>query len=429
MVRIGGLSAGIGARALGGAITELASGRKPNPADLFFTPTNARRVADTLAKMRGAALKVGQMMSMDAGDVLPREIAAILDRLRDDADPMPPKQLRDVLDRAWGKGWLKHFARFDVRPMAAASIGQVHRARTKTGRDLAIKVQYPGIRSAIDSDVDAVARIIQMSGALPKELDLSSVFRDAKAQLHDEADYLREARAMTMFADLLEHDPSFTVPRPDAAFCTDDVLAMDYIHSRYITDLVEASQEERDQVAGHLITLVLRELFDFGLMQTDPNFANYHFDPETGQIVLLDFGATRTLEPPVQTAFHDLMTAGFAYDDDAAARAAETLGLFDPAWPDAHRAIMMEMFNLGMDAVRLDNIFDFDRNPLFTQLRDRGLEIGTERDFWHVPATETLLVQRKVAGTYLLAARLRAKVNLNTIVQQFSEPGPKALSA
>jgi len=419
LLRMGGMAGGIAGGMLAGGVQHLASGRRPRAADLLMTPANARRVAQELSRMRGAAMKVGQLLSMDAGDVLPPEIAAILDRLREDADPMPPKQLRRVLDAEWGDDWRRRFERFDVRPIAAASIGQVHRARTRDGRDLAIKVQYPGIREAIDSDVDNVSALMRYSGALPRGLDLRPLMEDAKRQLHEEADYLREADALQAFGGFLEGAQDFVVPRRHEALCTTNVLAMDYMESWPIAQLVDAPQELRDRVAGLLIDLVLRELFEFGAMQTDPNFANYRYDPCSGQIVLLDFGAARWFAPELRAAFHRLMVAGLSGDRAGAEAAALDLRLFDTGTPAHHRDIVFAMIDTGMEALRHDRPFDFGTSDLAIRLRDMGLEIGTERDFWHVPATDTLLVQRKVAGTYLLAARLRARVNLTRIVARY----------
>ena len=113
-------------------------------------------------------MKLGQMISMDAGDMLPPELAAIMGRLRDRAHHMPPQQLDTVLAREWGRDWRRRFAHFQAHPIAAASIGQVHRARLPDGRELAIKVQYPGVKDSIDSDVDNVATLLRVSGVLPK---------------------------------------------------------------------------------------------------------------------------------------------------------------------------------------------------------------------------------------------------------------------
>ena len=145
---------------------QLARGERPRMTDLLLTPGNARRVTDQLSRMRGAAMKLGQMISLDAGDMLPAELTAILARLREQAHVMPPRQLDQVLARAWGRDWRQRFARFDVRPVAAASIGQVHRATLKSGRELAIKVQYPGVAASVDADIDNVVMVPRFSGHL-----------------------------------------------------------------------------------------------------------------------------------------------------------------------------------------------------------------------------------------------------------------------
>jgi predicted unusual protein kinase regulating ubiquinone biosynthesis (AarF/ABC1/UbiB family) len=142
----------------------MARGERPSLPASLLTPATAARLTRDLGRMRGAAMKLGQMLSMDTGLVLPPEMTAVMAALRADAPHMPPKQLQGVLNAEWGKGWYGRFARFDVRPFAAASIGQVHRATTRDGRELAIKVQYPGVRASIDSDIDNVATLLRLPG-------------------------------------------------------------------------------------------------------------------------------------------------------------------------------------------------------------------------------------------------------------------------
>ncbi|MEM9755437.1 MAG: AarF/ABC1/UbiB kinase family protein [Pseudomonadota bacterium] len=417
---VGGLAGRVAGAAVAGGIGDIARLRRPNPADLLLSPANARRIADELARMRGAAMKVGQLMSMDAGDVLPPEIASILARLRDDARPMPPKQLRDVLTAEWGAGWLKQFASFDVRPIASASIGQVHKAETRDGRKLAIKVQYPGVRDAVDSDVRNLAGLVRLSGMLPRGLDISPVIDEARRQLLDETEYLREAEELARFGAFLKDDPGFRVPAPADDFSTRSVLAMEFIESVPLDRLAEAPQDVRDDVAGRLIALVLRELFEFGAMQTDPNLANYRYERDTGRVVLLDFGAARTLPDPLVASFRQLMRAGLDSDWPAAEAAARDLAILHPDLPARHTEVLMGMFELAMASIREDRPFDFGSSDLMHRLRDMGLQIGSEREFWTIPATDTILVQRKVAGTYLMAARLKARVNLHRIVRDFT---------
>lgn len=420
LIRMGGLTGGVAGSVLAGGIRQVASGRRPRFGDLLLTPGNAHRIANELSRMRGAAMKVGQLLSMDAGDVLPAETAVILERLRADAEPMPPRQLRDVLDAEWGGDWLKRFAHFDVRPIAAASIGQVHRARTTDGRELALKIQYPGIRASIDSDIANIAGLVRWSGAAPPGLDLGPFLADARRQLHEEADYEREGGNLDLFADRLSGDPAFLVPRRHPDFCTPNVLAMDYVGGTPVEHLAAGPQEIRDEVAGRLVGLVLRELFEWRAMQTDPNFANYLVEPGTGRIVLLDFGAVRVFAPQTTEAFRGLMRAGLARDRDAARDAATKLGLIAPSVPARHQKTILDMFDIAMAAIRQETPFDFGASDLAMRLRDMGLEMGAERDMAHVPPSDTFLVQRKVAGTYLLAARLRARADLGRIVAPYA---------
>ncbi|MEM7212871.1 MAG: AarF/UbiB family protein [Pseudomonadota bacterium] len=156
-------------------LRQVARGQRPGFQDLLLTPGNIHRIANELARMRGAAMKIGQLLSMDTGDVLPAELAAIMARLRANADHMPPRQLKTVLTKAWGEGWLRKFESFDARPIAAASIGQVHRARTRDGRDMALKVQYPGVARSINSDVANVGALIKMTGLVPNGFDLAPI--------------------------------------------------------------------------------------------------------------------------------------------------------------------------------------------------------------------------------------------------------------
>ncbi|MFN2305442.1 MAG: AarF/UbiB family protein, partial [Paracoccaceae bacterium] len=172
-MRFGGIASGIAGGVAANGARALARGQRPDMSQLLLTPANIGRLTNGLSDLRGAALKLGQMLSMDTGLVLPEDLTAILARMRDDARHMPPKQLQSVLNAEWGQGWYSRFARFDVRPFAAASIGQVHFATTHDGRNLAIKVQYPGVAASIDSDVDNMATLLRTPGILPRGIDLS----------------------------------------------------------------------------------------------------------------------------------------------------------------------------------------------------------------------------------------------------------------
>jgi predicted unusual protein kinase regulating ubiquinone biosynthesis (AarF/ABC1/UbiB family) len=269
LARLGSLATGIAGNMLAEGARQLAQGKRPRVGDLLLTPANARRVADQLAQLRGAAMKVGQLLSMDAGDLLPPQIRDILARLRADARPMPMSQVVGVLNANWGEGWDRHFRLFSFTPGAAASIGQVHRSQTIDGQHLAVKIQYPGVRQSISSDVDNVATLLRLSGLLPPGLDLAPLLEEAKLQLHAEADYLREGACLRRYGALLAGRTSCcgTARRADH----EGVLAMSY---------VEGADQSAADAAGPRPTLA-RLLFssrsgivDFRLIQTDPT-ANY----------------------------------------------------------------------------------------------------------------------------------------------------------
>ena len=400
----------------GGMLAEgarrIANGERPPLRDMLLTPANVGRIADRLSHLRGAAMKLGQMISMDAGDLLPAELSGIMGRLRDNAHHMPPAQLQMVLAQEWGPDWRARFTQFDFRPIAAASIGQVHRAVTRDGRELAIKVQYPGVRESIDADVDNVATLLRMSGALPHRFDISPLLTEAKRQLAEEADYQREGEQMALFGLLLADAPEFVVPALDPDLTTSRILAMTFLEGRPIETLESASQTTRDTAARSLMALVLRELFEFGVMQTDPNFGNYRVQPETGRIVLLDFGAARVVEPGTSEAYRSLMGAALAGDKAAVRTAAVDSGFLGAAAVSRHGRRVDDMIEVILGELHRPGPFDFGERGFVSGLRDPGLEIAADTAAWHVPPADMLFVQRKISGTALLAARLKARVDV-----------------
>lgn len=415
----GRLAGGVAGGMLAEGARRLVEGERPRMRDMLLTPGNVGRIADRLSHLRGAAMKLGQMISMDAGDMLPPELADIMARLRQNAHRMPPQQLQAVLAAQWGRNWRTRFARFNATPIATASIGQVHRAQTHDGRDLAIKVQYPGVRESIDADVDNVATLLRMSGLLPRQLDIAPLLAAAKAQLHEEADYVREGEQMTLFGTLLADADAYVVPNMDPEFTTDRVLAMDFVEGHPIESLVDAPQTTRDTAMTSLIALLLRELFEFGVMQTDPNFANYRYQPETGKLVLLDFGASRPVLPSTSAGYLALIRAIVGGHRDDAREAAVAAGFVGAAAVAHHRARIDRMIDIVIAELQRPGAFDFGDRRFVSVLREEGMDVAADPSSWHIPPAEILFVQRKISGTALLAARLKAKVDVRAMVDGY----------
>ena len=184
---------------------------------------------------------------------------------------------------------------YEIRAsIGAGGMGEVYRARDpRLARAVAVKVQYPNIADSIDSDVDNVATLLRLINLVPQGVDFAPVLAEAKQQLHAEADYHQEAAALAGFARLLEDDTRFVVPAVIEELTSSDVLAMAYLDGQPIESVADAPAALRNQVAGTLLELAMREVFEWGLVQTDPNFANYRYDAQTGSVGLLDFGAVR----------------------------------------------------------------------------------------------------------------------------------------
>ena len=260
---------------------------------------NAERLAEGLCRMRGAALKVGQILSIQDESVLPPQLQAIFDRVRDRADVMPQKQLHHALSSELGNEWRGKVAEFDTQPIAAASIGQVHRATLHSGVDVVMKVQYPGVADSINSDINNVKRMVTWLNIVPKGLYLEETMSAAKEELGLECDYEFEARCQKKYQQLMSPYPQFYVPYVVDELSTKRVLTSELVHGVSIDKLAvgathQQPQQRRDEIAFNLIDLCITELFKFRFMQTDPNWSNFLYNPDTNIINLIDFGACRT---------------------------------------------------------------------------------------------------------------------------------------
>jgi predicted unusual protein kinase regulating ubiquinone biosynthesis (AarF/ABC1/UbiB family) len=415
--------ASLATRVAGNVIAEgtkqIAKGNKPKAKDLLLTPQNIARLTDQLAHLRGAAMKLGQMLSMDAGDILEPDLADILSRLRSNADPMPAKQLNAVMENALGTNWKTEFLSFNFKPIASASIGQVHQAYSDAGDNLAVKVQYPGVRKSIDSDVDNVGTLLKVVGLIPESVDYKGLLEEAKKQLHDEADYAREAHFAIRYHDALKDHPHFVVPKIHTESSSDAVLAMEFIDGSPIEQIEHYDQSTRDFVMHSLLELLFRELFEFKMVQTDPNFANYLYIENTRQIGLLDFGATREYSEQFSTGYRQAFASVVNDDEQGLNNALEQIGFFSKTIMPAQRQAILDLVKMACEPMLVDEPYDFKASGLAQKLREAGTILSMEQDYWHTPPADALFLHRKIGGMYLLAARIGAKVNIRQLVSPY----------
>ncbi|SFB79420.1 Predicted unusual protein kinase regulating ubiquinone biosynthesis, AarF/ABC1/UbiB family [Marinospirillum celere] len=386
-----------------------------------LTPANLSRLSNRLSQMRGAAMKLGQLLSMDAGHLMPPELAQLLARLRNDAHSMPLSQLEPVLTQAWGKNWHREFKLFSYQPLASASIGQVHKAVTKNGQCLAIKVQYPGVIQSIESDLDNVAALLRWSRLLPEKLDIGSLLKEAKAQLTLETDYQHEAEQLETFKQLLSETNHFILPEVNYELSKSNILAMSFLQGSPIEQLENSYPEERQRWVRALFELFFRELFEFKHVQTDPNYANFLIDSETQRLGLIDFGAAHRYPEPITIAYRDLLKAALSKDEPAICHAAHLLGYFASDTTANQKASVIQLFYLATEPLTQPGLYDFGASNLPDRLREASLKLSFEQNYWHAPPIEALLLHRKLAGLFLLAQRLGVKLDITAIAEPYLE--------
>ena len=400
LAKLGSLATRVASGMVAEGAKQLATGHRPKASELILTPANVKRVADQLADLRGAAMKVGQLLSMDGGDLLPPPLTELLSRLQANAKPMPISQLNSSLEQQWGCDWQQQFSQFSFYPIAAASIGQVHKATTQDGRQLALKIQYPGINKSIDSDVNNVTTLLNISGLIPKQLDISELLNEAKKQLHAEADYLLEAQYVKQFRQLLATDTRYLLPDIADDLTTKQILAMTFVGGVDIDKLVDQPQTVRDHVIELAFSLMFREVFEFRLVQTDPNFANYRYDIDSKQLVLLDFGATRVYPQSISEGYRQLMTGAVIDDQPRMLAALKQIGFFSqPIEPQAQQSLLALCLQ-ACEPLKYQGVYDFGQSDMVRQIRDAGSQLSMKQGYWHTPPADAIFLDRRLGGLY-----------------------------
>ncbi|PWO01182.1 ABC1-domain-containing protein [Tilletiopsis washingtonensis] len=421
----GGLGAGLAWGAAGSFFSGSGRGEsgKEGSANPILGDSNVRRLVDKLSTMRGAALKLGQFLSIQDSNMLPPQLEEVLLRVQNSAHYMPAWQMERVMQAELGPEWRKQFSSFSDVPFASASIGQVHAAvlaedhpSPLAGQRVAIKIQFPGVRSSIASDLGNLRWLLAASALLPKGLFLDNTIRVMQRELDDECDYVREADMIRRFGELTKDSQVFAVPRVVDELSTAQVLTTEMMRGRPLTQAARYTQDKRDQIAKSILELSLRELFEYRLMQTDPNWTNFLYNERTGKIELIDFGAARAYDKPFIDDWLCMLRAAIGGRRDECVAWSEKVGYLTGQESEAMRdAHVDSMIALG-EPFRADapNPYPFAEQTITARVRAQIPLMLRER--LTPPPEQTYSLNRKLSGAFLLCARLGARVSCNTML-------------
>ncbi|CAD5118339.1 DgyrCDS7050 [Dimorphilus gyrociliatus] len=383
---------------------------KENP---FLSDANMERIVNTLCRVRGAALKLGQMLSIQDASLMSPQLQLVMERVRQSADFMPKYQLEKVIREELGSNWREKFQSFDDKPFAAASIGQVHRGTTLDGKEVAVKIQYPGVSSSIDSDIENLLGILKYWKILPDALYVDRVVDVARKELKWECDYTREAECSERYRKLLENDDVFYVPKVFKDLSSGKILTTELVEGVSVDKVINENQDTRNAVSRNLLRLCLRELFDWNFMQTDPNWSNFLYDSKTGLISLIDFGATREYNKKFVDIYIKIIRAAADKDREQILKHSVDLGFLTGLESKVMQKAHCDAVLILGEAFATDKEFNFGNQSTAKRIHEIIPVMLKHR--LTPPPEETYSLHRKMSGCFQLCSKLSANIECKSL--------------
>lgn len=401
------------------------------------TKQQAEYLVAEIGKLKGSIVKIGQMMALYGEHFLPEEITQALNTLNNQTVALDWPAIKTQLVSQLGSK-LDDLT-IDHEPLGTASLAQVHRATRKSdGLELVLKIQYPGVASAIDSDMSLFRNMLKLTRMVPQTREFDQWFDEVREMMHREVDYQIEADTTRRFAERLKDDPRYAVPHIIHQYCTDQVLCMTFERGVSINSPVMLSlpQERRNRLGEASLEIAVREIFEWGEMQTDPNFGNYLVRLGDGEqiqdkIVLLDFGAIRQFDDQLLAVARNLIIAGYDHDAEAMVRAMTGYEFFDDM-PLSIKPDMAKVFLLATEAFSAhsnnpdlpQNVmddqqhYDWKKSQLHSRVMQRASKSMASR-YFSVPPKEFMFISRKFIGAYTFMTVIEAKTNVRKMIQPY----------
>lgn len=379
-------------------------------------------VAKELGELKGSLMKAGQMLSVYGEHFLPPEANQLLKTLQSDSPSVEWKEMEKVLKRQLGE---ERLARLEIEEeaLAAASMGQVHRARVKkTGEEIVLKIQYPGVDKAIEGDLRALRRILSLLDFLPSVPATDELFLEVKSMMKQELDYEHEREMLEFFRAELAGDARYVLPRSYPEFSAKRVLAMSFEEGVTVDGPVVAalSQKRRNALGMAVLDLFFRELFIWRRVQTDPHFGNFRVRPGKGedQLLLFDYGAVRVLSRDFMDKYRRMLAGLFFGSRDAFEAAAMDLKVLEAGDPQELKDLFYSLCSAIVEPFQEDAEYDWKNNDLPSRVARITWEMLRKFPL-RAPPREVIFTDRKMGGIFTFLSVLGAKFNAREVLAPY----------
>lgn len=367
----------------------------------------ADQIADTLGELKGAVMKVGQIASQTQ-DFLPKEFSDALEKLQKEAPPMPFEVIVGQIESELGKPVSELFEYLQETPYAAASIGQVHRARLHDGTDVIVKIQYPGVDESCDSDLKQLRMALRLGGLLkmPKE-SVDRLFAEIRERLKEELDYENEARNIELFREFHKDQPWVLIPSVAKSHSTRRVLTMELVEGDHVSKVTrDRYDQDTINLIGHRIFMLMADqLFRFQCIHGDPHAGNFAYRPD-GSIVMYDFGCVKKLKPEIIAAYRNALVSALEEDYEALDRHLIDLGArvgSQPAVDEAYYAMWRDILVVPFEDREVP--YNFAEADIHKRVAEKTSTVFKYLDYFK-PPVESIFIDRMIAGHYWMLKRL-----------------------
>ncbi|MCM0605913.1 MAG: AarF/ABC1/UbiB kinase family protein [Xanthomonadaceae bacterium] len=376
----------------------------------------AQAMVETLSSLKGAAMKAGQWIVLEARDYLPPEVIQVLSQLQDKGSHMDISDVNEIIKKELSQESSALIQSLSPEPIGSASIGQVHKA-TYRGESIALKVQFPGIAESIDSDLSLMGKVVTtMTGLTGKKINFAPLLEELRIVLKQEVDYKQELKLAHRYRELLKHDTRFVVPKVYPELSSSRIIALEWIEGKRFTDWIQTQPplHHREHISKLLIDLYCMEFYDWGLVQTDPNPANFLIieTDSLPKLAVLDFGATLEYTAEFKREYIELLCVIEGGKREEIFQTASKFGFIDPRESEDTQNLFNKLMDVSVEPFRKDlQPFHFGNIDYAKRVRDSVIEFAKKVKF-SSPPKKLIFINRKLGGVFNIIKMLDVKLDL-----------------